>query len=170
MGELAIEGVYPLGYIRMLTSSAVRRVFARSTAHFHQLYADNAVEDLASVTLEMDGGVLGSIAVGRIGASSHPSGGDIKLHVVGTTGALVINEARPAVGIYYRDQPPRKARQRRVANDNDFHLAEDFAHAIDTDGTTIMDAHASLAVHAAMEAALASCRSGQPVDVVSLKI
>src|SRR5204863_3408929 len=40
MGELAIEGIYPLAVIQMLTGAAVRRVFARATAHFHQLYAD----------------------------------------------------------------------------------------------------------------------------------
>jgi predicted dehydrogenase len=165
MGELAIEAIYPLGYMRMLTGAAVRRVFARATAHFHQLHADNAVEDLASVTLEMDGGLLGTLAVGRIGAASHPSGGEIKLHVLGTAGALVVSEARPEVGVYYRDQPPREPRQRRVAIDNDFLLAEDFARAIDTGGATILDARASRAIFATVEAALESCRCGQPVEV-----
>jgi predicted dehydrogenase len=165
MGELAIEGIYPLGYIRMLTGANVRRVFARSTAHFHQLNVDNGVEDLTSVTLEMDGGLLGSFTLGRIGAASHPSGGEIKLHVLGSEGALVISEARPEVGIYYRNQPSKEPRQRRVAIENDFRLAENFAHAIDNDGTTIMDAPASLVIFATIEAALESCRSGQPVEV-----
>jgi predicted dehydrogenase len=165
MGELAIEGIYPLGYIRMLTSAAVRRVFARSTAHFHQLYADNGVEDLASVTLEMDGGVVGTVALGRIGAASHPSGGEIKLHVLGASGALVVSEARPEVGIYYRNQPAKEARQRRVASENDIRLAEDFAHAIDQGGATIMDVRDSFGIFATCEAALESCRTGQPVAV-----
>jgi predicted dehydrogenase len=165
MGELAIEGIYPLGYIRLLSGAAVRRVFARSTAHFHQLYADNAVEDLAGVTLEMDGGLVGSLAVGRIGAASHPSGGEIKLHVLGSEGALVIGESCPEVLVCYRDQPPREARQRRVAADNDFLLAEDFARAIDTGGETILDARAGRHIFAVCEAALESCRCGQPVDV-----
>jgi predicted dehydrogenase len=165
MGELAIEGIYPLGYLRMLTGASVRRVFARSAAFFHQLYADNGVEDLASLTLEMDGGLVGSLALGRIGAASHPSGGEIKLHVLGSEGALVVSEARPEVGVYYRNQPPKEARQRRVAGDNDFLLAESFAQAIDTDGETILDAHASRAIFATVEAALESCRTGQPVEV-----
>ena len=83
MGELACEGIYPLGYVRFLTGAAVKKVFARSAAFFHQAHADNAVEDLASVSLEMDGGLVGSIAIGRIGLASHPSGGEIKLHVLG---------------------------------------------------------------------------------------
>ena len=167
MGELAIEGIYPLGYIRLLTGARVQRVFARSTAHFHQVHADNGVEDLASVTLEMEGGVIGSIAIGRIGLASHPSGGNMKLHVLGSQGALVVNEARPEVGIYYRGQPAKEARQRRVANDNDVLLAENFAQAIDHDGETIMDAHASREIFATFEAALESCRTGQPVEVRS---
>src|SRR5262249_49523443 len=151
--------------IHMLTGAAVRRVFARSAPFFHQLYADNGVEDLATVTLEMDGGLVGSLAVGRIGAASHPSGGEIKLHVLGTEGALVVGEARPEVGVYYRGQPPKEARQRRVAGENDFLLAEDLARAIDRDGTTILDARASRAVFATVEAALESSRSGRPVEV-----
>lgn len=166
MGELAIEGIYPLGYMRMLTNAAVRRVFARSTAHFHQLYADNGVEDLASVTLEMDGGVIGSLALGRIGLGSHPSGGEIKLHVIGDAGALVIREACPDVGIYYRNQPAQEARHRRVAVDNDFRLADNFGHAIDTGGPTILDARASLGIFATCQAALESCRTGQPIEVI----
>lgn len=166
MGELAIEGIYPLGYLRMLTdNAAVRRVFARSAAHFHQLYADNAIEDLASVTLELDGSIVATLALGRIGAASHPSGGEIKIHVLGSDGAMVLNEARPDVGVYYRNQPAKEARARRVANDNDFRLAENFAQAIDNNGSTILDARASLEIFATVEAALASCQTGQPIEI-----
>ena len=70
MGELQIEGIYPLGYIHALTGSRVRSVFARTAAHFHQANADNDVDDLATVTLEMDSGVLGSLCIGRIGAAT----------------------------------------------------------------------------------------------------
>ena len=166
MGELAIEGIYPLAYIQMLTGGArVMRVFARSTAHFHQLYADNGVEDLATVTLEMEGGIVGSLAIGRIGAASHSSGGESKLHILGDHRALVINEAAPTVSIHYRNQPAKEHRQRRVAIDNDFFLADNFAQAIDTGGETILSARASMAIFATVEAALESCRTGQPVEV-----
>lgn len=165
MGELAVEGIYPLGYIRLLTGAEVCRVFARATAHFHQVHANNQVEDLASVTLEMDGGLIATLAIGRIGLASHPSGGEIKLHVLGSAGAMVINEARPDVGIYYRNQPAREPRQRRIASENDFLLADDFANAIDTGGPTMLDAIASRRIFATFEAALESCRTGQPVDV-----
>jgi predicted dehydrogenase len=165
IGELAIEGIYPLGYLRMLIGKEVRRVFARRASHFHQLYADNGVEDLASMTLEMEDGLIGSVALGRIGASSHNSGGEIKLHILGSEGALVINEALPQVSIHYRGQPAKEPRQRRVASENDFLLAENFAQAIDHNTDTILGAYASRAIFATIEAALASCESGLAEDV-----
>jgi predicted dehydrogenase len=165
LGELSNEGIYPLSYLRMLTNAAVRRVFARATAHFHQLYWDNGIEDLASMTLELDDGVIGTVALGRIGLASHPSGGEMKLHIIGDAGALVLREACPDVGIYYRNQPPKEHRQRRIGSDNDFRLAENFAQAIDNDGTTILDVRASLAIFVTCEAAIESCRTGECVAV-----
>ena len=165
MGELKIEGIYPLAYLRMLSGAEVRRVFARTAAHFHQLHADNGVEDLATVTLEMDDGLLATLAIGRVGAASHPEIGEIKLHVLGSEGALVITEARPEVGVYYRGQPAKEFRNRRVAEDLDYLLVENFLQAIDTDGDTILDAAAGRAICAVVEAALESGRTGAPVDV-----
>jgi predicted dehydrogenase len=163
MGELAIEGIYPLAYIRMLTGADVTRVFARSAAHFHQVNADNDVEDLATVTLEMENNIVGSLCLGRIGAASHPDIGEIKLHLIGSKGALVVAEARPEVGIYYRNQPAGEYRNRRIADSSGFHLPENFAHAIDTDGDTILDASGGRAISGTVKAALESARTGKPV-------
>ena len=165
MGELQIEGIYPLAYIHMLAGVPVRKVFARTTAHFHQVNVDNDVDDLSTVTLEMEGGMVGSLCIGRIGAASHPDIGEIKNHLLGSKGALVISETRPEVGIYYKDQPPLEHKHVRIANDNEFQLAENFARAIDTDGDTIVDARAGRAICAIVAAALESGRTGKPVEV-----
>ncbi len=165
IGELHIEGIYPLAYIHMLAGRPVQRVFARTAAHFHQVNVDNDVDDLGTVTLEMEGGVLGSLCIGRIGAASHPDIGEIKLHLIGSKGALVVSEARPEVGIYYRDQPQGEFKHERIANDNDFMLAENFAMAIDSGGETILNAHAGRAICATVVAAVESGRSGKPVEV-----
>lgn len=169
MGELKIEGIYPLAYLHMLTEGArVRRVFARTASHFHQLNADNGVDDLATVTLEMTGNsaatpILGTLCIGRIGAASHPDIGEIKLHILGERGALVISESRPEVAVYYREQPSAEFRHRRQAIDMDYLLMENFLQAIETDAPTIVDHHAGRAIAATVEAALESSRSGQPV-------
>ena len=165
MGELEVEGIYPLAYIQMLSGARVERVFARTTAHFHQLHADNHVDDLATVTLEMEGGVLGTLCIGRIGDASHPDIGEIKLHVVGTDGALVVSEARPEVAVYYRGQSEAEFPHVRVANNNDWLLADDFARAIDTGGETVLDARVARAICATVHAAIESARTGVPVEV-----
>jgi len=165
MGELKIEGIYPLAYMRTLAGVEVERVFARTAAHFHQLHADNNVEDLATVTLEMEKGILGSLSIGRIGAAGHPDGAYIKIHVLGSEGALVINESRPEVTVHYRGRPSGEPPARRVANEYDFLLMEDFARAIDTDGDTVLNARAGRAICATVEAAIKSGRSGRPIAV-----
>lgn len=165
MGELKIEGIYPLAYIRMLTGADVTRVFARTTSHFHQVHADNDVEDLASVTLEMERDLVGSLCIGRIGAASHPDHGEIKIHVLGSEGGLVISEARPEVCTYFKNQGKKDYPNHRVAVDNDYLQMEGFARAIDTDGETILDARAGRAICATVQAAVDSGKTGQPVEV-----
>jgi len=127
--------------------------------------ADNGVEDLASVSLELDGGVIGSLAIGRIGAASHPSGGEIKLHVLGSAGALVVSEARPEVGVYYRNQAAeggpsaaRGGRERLSAGGGlrpGHRRRRHYRHGCPRQP----------AIFATVAAALESCRSGQPVEV-----
>lgn len=165
MGELLCEGIYPLGYLRMLTEARIQRVFARTTAHFHQLYVDNQVEDLASVTLEMERGILGSICLGRIGAASHPDLGEIKLHLIGDKGAVVINESRPEIAVYYRGQPEKEFRHRRVSVDHDYLLVEEFLHALEFQQETILNARTSRLCSAVVHAALQSAQTGQLVEV-----
>ncbi|MCH2201742.1 MAG: Gfo/Idh/MocA family oxidoreductase [Fuerstiella sp.] len=161
MGELQIEGIYPLAYIRMLAGSSVKRVFARTAAHFHQANADNDVDDLATVTLEMETGVAGSLCIGRIGAASHPDIGEIKLHLLGTEGALVVSESRPEIAVHYRGQPANEFRHIRVADDNNYLLMENFAHAIEHGTDTILDAQGGRDICATVDACVRSGKTGQ---------
>ena len=165
MGELQIEGIYPLGYIRMLTDANVRRVFARTATHFHQVNVDNHVDDLATVSLELDNGIVGSLCIGRIGAASHPDIGEIKIHAIGSKGGIVISEARPEVSIHYRDQPPLEFKNERVANENDFLLVDNFARALDTGSEPILNARGGRDIAATVFAAVESGKTGQPVEV-----
>mgnify|MGYP003335432800 CR=1 FL=1 len=161
MGELRIEGIYPLAYIRQITGADFLRVFARTACAFHQVNADHHVEDLASVTLEMSGGMVGTLAIGRIGAASHPNIGEIKLWILGSEGGLVVDEPRPEVALYYRNQPAKEFRHRRVAAENDFLLADELARAIDERRDTLLDARLARAITATVEAAVRSGQSGR---------
>lgn len=150
----------------MLTRAHVRRVFARTVAHFHQRNVDNDVEDLATVTLEMERGILGTLSTGRSGAGSHPDSGEFKIRVLGSDGALVVNEPRPEVAVFHRGMTIQDSIHQRIAGEYDHLLMEDFAHAIDTDGETILDARARRAITATVAAAIESEKTGKPVEVV----
>jgi predicted dehydrogenase len=165
MGELEVEGVYPLAYIHMLTGARALRVFARTTAHFHQAHYDHEVDDLATVTLELDGGLRASLCLGRIGAASHPDIGEIKLHVLGAKGGLVISEPRPEIAVYYRGQAATEFKHVRVDNNNDFLLVDEFLHAIQSDGPTPLDAPTSRDICATVQAAIRSGETGRYCDV-----
>ena len=149
----------------MLSRRKVERVFARTTAHFHQANADNDVDDLATVTLEMQDGLVGSLCIGRIGAASHPDIGEIKLHLLGTKGSLVVSESRPEIALYYRDQPTNEFRHIRVADENNHLLLDDFARAIEYGTGTILDAEGGRDICATVEACLRSAKSGRPEAV-----
>ena len=164
-GELTVEGVYPLAYIRYLLGVGVKRVFARTTSHFFRKYADRELEDLATLSLELDGGILGSLCIGRIGRTSHPNLGELKLHITGSMGALVISEPRPEVAVYARGLRPPDYRQRRVGVRYEDQLINDFANAIDRGSNTLLNAREGRAIVATVNAALESGRSGQVVTV-----
>ena len=166
LGELSNEGIYPLGYIHLLCGARVRQVFARTAAHFHQVNVDNQVEDVATMSLVLENGVTGSVCVGRIGNAAHPEIGEIKIHIVGTRGALVISEARPEVAVYYRGQPEKEFKHRRVAIDLDHRLLENFRLAIETGSPTVLDAQAGRDICATIQAALKSAVSGRVERVV----
>ena len=85
--------------ILMLTHSPMRRVFARGATPFNQTNVDNEIDGLAAVTLEIDGGLVGSSCIGRIGAARHPEISEIKLRILGAGGALVVSGARPEVSV-----------------------------------------------------------------------
>jgi predicted dehydrogenase len=165
MGELQVEGIYPLAYMRMLVGSPIRRVFARTACHFHQAHADHGVDDLATVTFEMEGGVVGSLCLGRIGAASHPDLGEIKIHLLGSHGSLVINEPRPEIAVHYRGQPAAEFPHRRIADEYDFLLLEDFVRAIQTGSRTVLDVVAGREICGVIDACLRSAESGKVVEV-----
>ena len=187
LGELTLEGIYPLAYLHELLGVTVRRVFARTTAHFFQRHADRGVEDLGSVTLEMttpephnpmdiggaaparqENGMVGSLCIGRIGEPSHPNIGELRLHILGTEGALVVAEPRPEVSVHARGLKPGDYRQRRVGLDYERRLLDNFAAAVDTGADTMLTARESRAIAATVLAAIESGQTGRTGEVPSL--
>ena len=114
---------------------------------------------------QMADGSTGSLAIGRIGSSAHPDIGENKLHLLGSEGSLVVSEARPEVAVYARSQSSTEFKHRRVADENNYLLMQNFADALDHDADLILDARGARNIAAIVQASLASARSGTPVDI-----
>ena len=78
---------------------------------------------------------------------------------------MVVSEARPEVTIHYRDQPGLEFKNRRVADTNNYLLAENFARAIDGTEKPILDARAARNICATVLAAVKSGKTGQATSV-----
>ena len=164
-GELTVEGIYPLAYMRHILGLDALRAFGRASAQFFRRHAERGVEDLATVSLEMERGVIGSLCIGRIGRPSHPNIGELRVHVVGSTGALVIAEPRPEVAVHTRGLAPADDRNRRTDEETDRRQVDHFVTALDTGGDTLLTARQGRHIVATVAAALESARRGQPCEV-----
>jgi predicted dehydrogenase len=97
--ELFTTGVYSIGLIRWLAGLEVRRVHALTANYFFAEHAANDVEDFAAALLELDGGVAASITAGRIGWTSHPGAGPMRLYLSGARGSAIVDAYRPRLEI-----------------------------------------------------------------------
>lgn len=166
IGELQIEGIYPLAYIHYLANGALaEKVFTCMKTHFHQAHFDNNVDDLSSISLQYEGNFTATVCLGRIGNHAHPDIGEIKIHIVGTSGSAVISEARPEISVYSLNQSNKEFKNMRIANDNDKLLVDNMAQAIDSHKETILDALDARNICAAIQAAIHSGKSGEIVEV-----
>lgn len=164
-GELTVEGIYPLAYMRHILGLDARRAFGRASAHFFRRHAEYGVEDIATVTLEMEGGAIGSLCIGRIGEPSHPNIGELRVHVIGSSGALVIAEPRPEVAVYTRGLAPEDFRNRRTDEEYDRRQVDRFVTALETGGDTLLTSRQGRHIVATVVAALQSARTGHPCEV-----
>ncbi len=164
-GELTVEGIYPLAYIRHILGLDALRAFGRTSAHFFRRHAERGVEDIATVSLEMERGVIGSLCSGRIGRPSHPNIGELRVHVIGSAGALVVAEPRPEVAVYTRGLAPDDYRNRGADEERDRRQVDRFVVALDTGSSTLLTARQGRHIVAVVGAALKSARTGRPCKV-----
>jgi predicted dehydrogenase len=97
--ELFTTGVYSLGLLRWLSGREVRRVFATTQNYFFAEHARNGVEDFGAAVIELEGGIAASITAGRIGWTSHPAGGPMRLRLTGTRASAVVDAYRPRIEV-----------------------------------------------------------------------
>jgi len=104
-------GVYPVAQLHWLVGRPVKRVCAATANYFFAEHQRNGMEDFGVALLELDGGLVASVAAGRTGWRSHPSSGLNRNYVVGDKGVAVIDAFRPRLEAWPDAepwQPPRK--------------------------------------------------------------
>lgn len=145
-GELHNFGGYALCLLRWLLGPKhpVRRVWAQMGTHFYPDYAKVGNEDLASLALEFEGGIVGNLVTGRLPKAC---GTITELAVTGTRGVFRATE---------------------IAGGGMGEVAADFVRAIRTDGRPAIDHRDGRAIHRVLLAAYESARTGDAVDLPPL--
>ena len=154
-----------MAYIRYILGIDVERVFARTSAHFFKRHAARRVEDIGTVTLELESGAIGSLCIGRIGRPSHPNLGEIRIHITGTDGALVIAEPRPEIAVHARGLEVTDFRNRRTDETPDRKQVDHFVGALDGGIDTLLTAREGRHIAAIVEAAKTSAQSNLATEV-----
>jgi len=98
--ELTNIGVYPLVLLLWLFGKKVNNVFATTGNYYFAEHQKNDMEDHGQVLMQMDGGMIASINVGRTGWHSHPGGSHNRTYLVGSKKTLVIDAHRPRVEVW----------------------------------------------------------------------
>jgi predicted dehydrogenase len=103
--ELSTTGVYAIDLIRWITESEISKVFCVTGNYFFEEHKRNNVEDFGTVSLTLEDDIIATVACGRIGWTSHPAGGRIRLLMLGTEGWLSVGPNNPRLEVY-ADEPP----------------------------------------------------------------
>ncbi|MBL8830436.1 MAG: Gfo/Idh/MocA family oxidoreductase, partial [Planctomycetaceae bacterium] len=103
--ELHNVGVYSLVQLRWLLGREVRRVFANTCNYFFAEHQRLNMEDYAHVTLELDGGVIATVATGRVGWRSHAMGGINRVTLVGTKRSVCVDWYKPRFEVWADEAP-----------------------------------------------------------------
>jgi predicted dehydrogenase len=103
--ELHNVGVYSLVLLRWLLGREVRRVFANTCNYFFAEHQRLNMEDYAHVTLELDGGVIATVATGRVGWRSHAMGGINRVTLVGTKKTVCVDWYKPRLDVWADESP-----------------------------------------------------------------
>ncbi len=103
--ELFDMGVYPVALVQWLSGMRVKTVYGITGNYFFKEHADLDIEDFGALTLTLESGQVASITSGRIGFTSHPRGGLLRITLVGENGIFTFSESDPHIEIY-NDQPP----------------------------------------------------------------
>lgn len=98
--ELRATGVYSVGLIRWITGLEVKSVFGITENYFFEEHLQNDVEDFGLLAMMLEKDIVATVSAGRIGYTSHPSHGPMRVHLVGSDGIMLFDSYNPKVEVY----------------------------------------------------------------------
>jgi predicted dehydrogenase len=98
--ELRATGVYSVGLIRWITGAEVKTVFGITENYFFEEHLKNDVEDFGLLAMMLEENIIATVSAGRIGYTSHPSNGIMRVYLVGSGGLMLFDAHKPRVEVY----------------------------------------------------------------------
>ncbi len=152
-------GIHAVDALRWLAGSEAQRIYAQVGAMLNEHLA---VDDLGTMTVEFENGVVGALSAGWANPDTYPTWLDVRFEILTTEGAFLIDSPYHDYWCYGSDRAERQYWWRRDVDG----LVDEFARAILEDrepAITGEDARAALAIALA---AYESARLGKVVEHV----
>jgi predicted dehydrogenase len=151
-------GIHAVDGLRWLAGSEARRVYAHvSTA----LYEGLPVDDIGTMTVEFENGVIGALSAGWANPDGYPTWLDVRFEILTTKEAFLIDSPYHDYWCYGPDRAERQYWWRRDVDG----LVNEFARTILEDREPAISGEDARAALAITLAAYESSRTGQVVSL-----
>lgn len=101
--ELLTVGAYAVGLIQECLPP-LSWAQARAGAYFFPEHASSRADDFGMMTMGSADGAIATLCGARVGVATHPYGGPLKAHLVGSRASAVVDGKRPVLDTFIRQQ------------------------------------------------------------------
>ncbi len=159
-GAVMDHTVHVADLLRWITGKEFIKVYCSLGRHFHD---DIDTDDVGSLQLEMEGGIIVSHVASWNRPRGFPTWGDVTMEVVGTKGITNVDAFNQKLSVYHEE--PVKTDWVGWGNDANLALVQDFVNAIaEQRGPSITGEDGLRAVEVAI-AAYRSARTGKVITI-----
>lgn len=98
-GEVTNFGYYALDFLHWITGAEVESVYARTGNRFYPDYQEAGMEDMGTLSLRFEGGIVGVMTTGRTTTGTAPES-YFRADVTGTQGTVCCRSAAEQISVY----------------------------------------------------------------------
>jgi predicted dehydrogenase len=161
-GAIIDHTVHIAGIMNFLTGARIKEVYAQSGTFF----GDKEVEDAGIIHATFDNGVIATLDPSWSRCKSYPIGVDVTMHIVGTKGAILLDNYNTRNELYSDDA--MRTRWNYFGDNNPEYLIRDFIASLKEDKEVRSTGEDGLYASAVALAAYRSIELGEPVAMDEL--